>query len=51
MQHNKLIAIQDLGSDFAASVLHLATMIQMNATLTPDNRNILGVTSGRGGIG
>jgi hypothetical protein len=33
------MAIQDLCSDFVAAVLHLATMIQMNATLTPDDRN------------
>jgi hypothetical protein len=40
------MAIQDLCSDFAAAVSHLATTIQMNAALMPDNRNISGVASG-----
>ena len=46
-----IMAIQDLRSDFAAAVSHLMTTIQMNAALTPDNRNISGVASGRGSGG
>jgi hypothetical protein len=46
-----IMAIQDLCSDFAATVAHIATTIQMNAALMPDNRNISGVASGCGGGG
>lgn len=40
-----IMAIPDLRTDFAATVAHLATTIQMNASITPDNRNISGVAS------
>jgi hypothetical protein len=42
------MALQDLRGNFASAVSHLATTIQMNAALTPDNRNISGVNSGHG---
>jgi len=46
-----IMAIQDLRGDFAATVAHLATTIQMNAAITPDNRNISGVASNKGAEG
>jgi hypothetical protein len=37
------MAIWDLQTDFAATVAHMATTIQMNAALIPDNQNVSGV--------
>jgi len=36
-------------TDFAATVAHLATTIQMNSSITPDNRNVSGVSTDSGG--
>jgi len=38
-----VMAIWDLQTDFAATVAHMATTIQMNAALIPDNQNVSGV--------
>jgi hypothetical protein len=46
-----ILAIPELRMDFAATVSHLATSLQMNAALMPDNRNISGVSSGKGNNG
>jgi len=43
------MAIQELRTDFASAVSHIAATIQMNAALTPDNRNISGLAAGQGG--
>jgi len=43
-----IMALPDLRTDFAATVAHLATTIQMNSSITPDNRNISGVTTDSG---
>jgi hypothetical protein len=44
-----IMAIPDLRTGFAAAVAHLATMIQMNASITPDNRNVSVVATDNGG--
>jgi len=37
------MAIWDLQADFAATVAYMATTIQRNAALIPDNQNVSGV--------
>jgi len=44
-----VMAIPDLRTDFAATVAHLATTLQMNSSIKPDNRNVSGVSTDSGG--
>jgi hypothetical protein len=46
-----IMAIQDLRTNFVAAMAHIATTLQMNVAITPDNRNVSDVNTGRGGRG